>query len=158
MTWKAASVSTKSEHIVSLLFSLNMLLVFPVTNKYLSSKFQVICCNSGCNFGRLPGLSIQQVSKQPKISRQLEKFSAPPWAHTLASNGYINVNTIAIFSSVLLELAFYYDFVCSALAALQCEPLLSKGEQQGDSLQNCTPDLKQRSSEDALSLYLITEI
>lgn len=82
--------------------SLTMLLVFPVTNLHLSSKiFWALCCNFGCNFGRLPGL--QQLSRQPRNSRQLEKFSASHWAHTLASDNYTNVNTIATFSSLLLK-------------------------------------------------------
>lgn len=55
---------------------------------------------------------------------------------------------------MLLDHTFHFNFVCEAFAALQCEPLHRKGEPQEDSLQNCTPDIKQRPSEDALSILL----
>lgn len=76
--WQLFHTHTKKSIFVCII-ALHAFMVFPVIYPYLSNKiFWAICCN----FGRLPELSMQQVSKQPRINRQPEKFLASIWSHT----------------------------------------------------------------------------
>lgn len=124
---------------------------------YLSSKIVwAICCNFGCSFCRHPGLSTQHVSKQPRISKQVEKFSALPWVHTLASKWLYkckhNSNFFQRASGA--RFPFFFFFWHWLLCNMNhCTVRVNKR----DSLQNHNPDLKQGLGDATLSFYVITE-
>lgn len=75
------------------------------------------------------GYPLSTFQSNPESASKL-KSSQPLLAFThWPQNGYTNVNTIVIFSSVLLEHIFHFNFFSQASVALQYEPLHNKGEQ-----------------------------
>lgn len=93
-------------------FSLNMLLVYPVKKtctsptKY-SGPFAATLAGALADF---QGNPLSTFQSNPESASKL-KSSQPLLGFThWSQNGYTNVNTIVIFSSVLLEHIFHFNF------------------------------------------------